>query len=228
MGVYALKSWSLYNREEKLRIDDLTLEQVKIILLAISTRRMPEWYACQPGDLSWKPLSEIPEYLNEVRAIQDETVSMKKAIGGDVVTRTKSKVKAAKSPSAQPKAKTKVKSQPKIDLNAIDGANILTIHDLIVDKSQTQERRSARRYSRKISFQVTRNENSFVSQTVDISMNGLSIREALPSWIPRSFSAHLQLNQYKISIQCERVSDHQLKIIAAESWDLIRQWIVNY
>ncbi len=227
-----MKSWSLYNREEKLRIDDLNIEQVKIILLAISTRRMHEWYACQSGDLSWKPLAEIPEYFNEVKSIQDETAPIKMAIGGDAsvthrigktktTTKTKSKAKVKAKPAAAP--------QPSSGANAmIDGANILTIHDLVVDKAQTKERRTARRYARQISFQVSKDQNKFISQTVDISMSGLSLREPLPSWVPRSFSAILKLNQYSITIHCEKVDDQKLKITGAESWDLIRQWIVNW
>ncbi len=227
-----MKTWSLYNREEKLRIDDLSLEQVKIILLSISTRRMHEWYACLAGDLSWRPLAEVPEYFNEVRSIQQDTASLQKVAGQDfssgrqtrVAGRTKTQTKTKKT-----KPRLKAVPSPKPDASGeIDGGMIQTVHDLVVDKSQTKERRSARRYARKISFQVTKEQNSFNSETLDISMNGLSLREPLPAWVPRAFSATLKLNQYSINIQCEKVSDRKLKITAAESWDLIRQWIVNW
>lgn len=229
-----MKSWSLYNREEKLRIDDLNIEQVKIILLSISARRIHEWYACQAGDLSWKPLAEVPEYFQETEEIRGEATAFRATAGdeksftkiaGDTKTLTRTK-------KPVPKGKAKEKSIKKVTTaphnGMLDGANILTIHDLIVDKSQTQERRSARRYVRQLSFQVTRDQNTFVSQTVDISMNGLSLRNPLPPWVPRAFSATLKLNQYSIKIQCEKVDEQKLKIIAAESWDLIRQWIVNW
>lgn len=223
-----MKTWSLYNREEKLRIDDLSLEQVRIILLAISSRRMHEWYACEAGDLSWRPLSAIPEYLNEVQAIQHEVV-VKKAAGQDFIEAKVSKRDKTRSKIKKPKASLKAVPTPKPDTNGeIDGGQIKTVHDLVVDHSQTKERRSARRYARQLLFQVTKDENRFISQTVDISMNGLSLKEPLPDWVPRAFSATLKLNQYSIRIQCEKVNEKKLKITAAESWDLIRQWIVNW
>lgn len=226
-----MKTWSLYNREEKLRIDDLSLEQVKIILLAISSRRMHEWYACQSGDLSWRPLAEVPEYFNDVHSIQQETASMAKAAGQDFAVGRQTRIAGIKTETKTKKTKPRLKAvpSPKPDAQGeIDGGLIQTVHDLIVDKAQTRERRSARRYARKISFQVTRDQGTFISETVDISMNGLSLREPLPAWVPRAFSATLKLNQYSINIQCEKVSDQKLKITAAESWDLIRQWIVNW
>ena len=64
------KPWSMYNKTEKLRIDDLKTEHVKIILLAIPNSKMGEWYACQEGDLHWQPISAIPEFYEDVRQLK--------------------------------------------------------------------------------------------------------------------------------------------------------------
>ncbi len=53
------RPWSLYNKAEKLQIDDLTIPEIKVIMLSISSSRMSEWYACQAGDPQWKPLKTV-------------------------------------------------------------------------------------------------------------------------------------------------------------------------
>jgi hypothetical protein len=108
------------------------------------------------------------------------------------------------------------------------GADGMTDPTLMVDFSATKERRSARRYTRKLGFRVQIGANTFLSQTLDVSMNGLSLETELPPWIPRSFQAQLSLNQDVISIQCEKVGPKKLKLTGSDSWDLIRRWIVNF
>lgn len=183
-----LNLWSLFNKEERLRVDDLTVDQVKVILLSISARRLHEWYACQEGQNHWLPITSIKEFKDKEEVTATETIPIKAAVGADG----------------------------------------LTDPTLLVDFSATKERRSARRYTRKLGFRVQMGPNTYLSQTVDVSMNGLSLETELPPWVPRSFQAQLSLNQEAISINCEKVGPKKLKITGSESWDLIRRWIVNF
>src|SRR5580658_5311560 len=57
--------WSLYNREDKLRVDELTQDQVRTIVLAISKNRMQHWFVCREGDLDWRNIMDVPELFDE-------------------------------------------------------------------------------------------------------------------------------------------------------------------
>lgn len=215
-----MKLWSLYNEEEKLRIDDLTAQQVKIIMLAISSRRMQEWYACPQGKMAWLPLAEVEEFHQN--SIETETVEvpLQKASGGGY---------SAPVNTSRPEPKpTPTKSKPKlaaVETVEIDNRSSPT---LMVDLTQTKERRSARRYARKWRFKCTINDQIFTCETVDVSVTGIKINTALPQWVPKVFKAEITLGMYSIEILCERVSSKKIKISGTENLDLLRRWIVNF
>ena len=178
-----MKMWSLYNKAEKLRVDDLTLEQVKIVLLGISSRQMSDWYTCQEGQLNWEQLSAMEEITAK---------------------------------SAPPRKVIEEFESQKTDA---------TVH---IDLSDIQERRTARRYARRLHFECVIDHQKFTCETVDVSMNGLSLSRSLPQWVPKHFKAELALNNHTAKINCERVSAKKLKLTGTDNWDLIRQWIVNF
>lgn len=208
MGAYIPmeQPWSLYNKIEKLRIDDLKTEQVRIILLAIPTARMVEWYACREGDLHWHAITELPEFYEDVRAIKGVSVT---------------------EPAKQRRA-TDVKAQRRPLFEEAPAELLVTDPQLSVVSTQTKERRSARRYARELQFEVSGDGQTFATNTTDISMNGISLNGELPAWVPKNFRARLGHNGAFIQILCSRVSGSKIKLKEAESWDMIRQWIVNW
>jgi hypothetical protein len=192
--------WSLYNKEEKLRIDDLKAEQVRTILLSIPTAKISLWYACKENDVHWQPLSAIAEFHEDVNVIRGESIPDSKPV-----------------PDKPPR-------RPLFE--EAPGGNTETT--LLVDSVQTSERRSARRYRRKLNLIVINGGQSFNCETLDISMGGISLSKDLPTWVPNIFKAELDLNQNRVSVICSKVSSSTVKLKEAESWDLIRQWIVNW
>lgn len=201
------KPWSLYNKVEKLRVDDLRTEHVKIILLAIPNSKMSDWYACHDGDIHWQPISAISEFYEDVRQLK----------GGHDQTEPQ-----ATDPAPTP---APVKRRPLFE-DAPEG--LITDPALVVDTSQTKERRTARRYPRKLVFNVVQNGQKFESETSDVSMSGLALAKPLPSWVPKTFRAELTLNQTSVRVMCARVDSTKLKLMDADSWDVIRQWLVNW
>lgn len=202
------KPWSLYNKEEKLRIDDLKSEHVRIILLAIPTAQMTNWYACQEGDLRWQAVGDIPEFYEDVRQI--------KGTG------------ALPPPKEETEESPQRKEDPRRPLFEDSPDDSPSNPTLQVDFNSTKERRTARRYPRKLMFKVLQGGKSFQSETVDVSMSGLSIEQQLPNWIPKTFHAELELNKTNIRVLCTRVNESKLKIMESDSWDVIRKWIVNW
>lgn len=191
------KPWSLYNKEDKLRIDDLSAEQVRIVLLATATSRMKDWYAHQDGDVHWQPITSVAEFYEDVHRNKMDT-----------------------EPTPQPKAQRR-------PLFEDPPADFKTDPTLQVEPANTRERRSARRYHRSLVFKVELNGQEFQSETVDVSMSGLSLRDPLPGWVPKTFQAHLILNNQSIQVLCSKVEAKKLRISDSSSWNIIRNWIVS-
>lgn len=205
------RGWSMYNKEEKLRIDDLRLDQVRTILLAIPADKMPNWYACQEGDLRWQLITEIADFYEDVRAAKGE--SFLPAAKEETTTDVEGTAKPA------PQRRPLFEDPPK---------EMTGEHTLAMEEVHTKERRTARRYVRNLLFRVEHGGESFESETVDISMSGLSLKAALPPGLTKTFRAELCLNGSAVKVLVSKVSETKLKLMEAEAWHVIRQWIVNW
>lgn len=215
--------WNLYNKEDKLRVDDLTQEQVKTILLAIPSSRMAHWYACRGGDVHWHCLTEIPEFYEDVRAfrgVQDDAPTAPPQVAASPTQPKQS------SPPPVPGNEQKETNQ-----RALFEAGDLTSPTLAVELANTRERRSARRYKCRLEFKVIQGGKSFLSETQDVSMTGMALKDGLPTWLPKTFRAQVSLNGQALSIVAARIDkadSTRLKIIESESWDVLRRWIANF
>lgn len=235
------RPWSMYNRIEKLRVDDLKPEHVKIILLSIPNSRMHEWYACLEGDLHWQPIGSIPEFYEDVRNLKGLAMGEKESS----VVGSQSEVELESSPPAAPKpapASAPARaSAPLVQESApqkqserrplFEDAHedmLKTDPTLMVDTASTKERRTARRYQRNLTFKVIQGGKSFQAETEDISMAGLSLKEKLPEWVPKNFRAEISSHKNNVRVLCVRVGDTKLKLTDADSWDVIRAWLVNW
>lgn len=240
------KLWSLYNRDEKLRIDDLKPEQVKIILLAIPTAKMESWFACQESDLHWQPISAIPEFYEDVRQIKGAAeTTVKLVAGGDFIPDENESVKSpTKKPSGRPQI-LKRRAADQAESPSPEPSPIKPLPprrpmfedapttqektaSIMVENVSTRERRSARRFMRRLEFQIEIGSESFQCETSDISMSGMSLTQPLPDWAGKSFRAELHCNGETIGIFCARVTDKKLRILEADSWELVRKWIVSW
>jgi hypothetical protein len=197
------KCWSLYNKEEKLRIDDLRADQVKTILLAIPTSRMGDWYACSEGDLHWQSLSDIPEFYEDAKAIRGESLPP-----------------AKKTPARD----GKVAGRRPLFEDVRDEQDTT----LQVESVQTKERRTARRYVRNLKFQLIHGGKKFECATQDVSMSGISLKNKLPAGVPKTFRAKLSLQGSNVLILAHKVTDTTIKIAEADAWDVLRSWIANW
>lgn len=211
------RPWSLYNKAEKLRIDDLRPEQVRTILLSIPASQIQNWYACQEGDLQWAPLRSVSEFYRDLHGSQDQTitdVSVQRAAGDDL------------SDSIPANTASVAKTNIRRPLFEDPPEGLQSDPTLEITKAQTNERRLARRYPRKLDFKATHEDKVFTTRTLDISMGGMSLETIVPDWLPRTFRAELSLNDSRVRIVCKRINANQLRLMEAGSWDLIRQWLV--
>jgi len=200
------KCWSLYNKAEKLRIDDLRVDQVKTILLAIPTRQIGNWYACQEGDLHWQSLSDVPDFYEEAREFKGEGLPA--------------------TPSAPEAVRPMPKRRPLFEEASPEYLEAETT--LQLESVPTKERRTARRFVRNLKFEVIHGGKKFSCPTQDVSMSGISLKEKLPNGLPKNFRAELSLNGTNVRFLANRVTDNTLKILEADGWDVLRNWIVNW
>lgn len=221
------KCWSLYNRVEKLRVDDLTRDQVRTILLSIPTNRMDEWFACREGDLHWQPIREFAEFYEDAAMVKGEF----QAVAGDETPPevTATKTKNGTKNTALKSVGTGTKPEERRPLFEDVSSDLFgTGSTLKVESMPTRERRSARRYVRNLVFQAKVNGVRFECETRDISMAGLSLSKNLPSAFGKEFKAELHLNGGVIKIRVVKVSPMSLRLKDADAWDLLRQWIVSW
>ncbi len=218
------KIWSLYNKSEKLRIDALTADQVRTILLAISSSKMLDWYACREGDMQWQRIKDFPEFYEDVHAAKGDSFVPADDDTEPTKTKTKTDVKSKKPSGPPATAAQKSKRRPLFE-DAPAGKTEATLQ---MEAVQTKERRSARRFPRRLVFRAASSSKTFESQTVDISMSGLSLKEKPPSWLNQTFRAELVFSGVKLKILCSKVEDNKLKIVEAEAWDILRLWIANW
>lgn len=241
----------MYNQIEKLRIDDLKTEHVRIILLAIPTRRMAQWYACREGDMQWQPISDIPEFYEDVRALKGlspageaksdprlaaevkaadmlDTRTMKPRKNKPVSSRAAMSSEATAPPKAPKQPPVKSAQMERRPLFEDAPPEFATDPAFNVVTSRAKERRSARRYPRVLDFQVKLGDKIFQCQTRDISIGGISLSDTLPKWVPKTFRAKVSHKGSVVRLLCDRVTDSKLRVVQAESWELIRKWIVNW
>lgn len=229
------RPWSMYNKTEKLRVDDLKPEHVKIILLSIPNSKMNEWYACQEGDLHWQPIGSIPEFYEDVRNLKGNALAPKEQPREVDLEDDNSPLEAQKPAKKAPASivsenESAVKKQDarRPLFEDFDGDLLKTDPALMVDTATTKERRTARRYQRNLTFKVIQGGKSFQAETEDISMSGLSLKDKLPEWVPKNFRAEISSNKSNVRVLCVKVDDNKLKLTDADSWDVIRAWLVNW
>ncbi|CAM5999393.1 unnamed protein product [Sphagnum balticum] len=209
------RCWSLYNKYEKLRIDDLRMDQVRTILLAISLNKMSDWFACQEGDLRWQNIKDIPDFYEDTRAHKGELPNERA-------------VPASHAAEALPPAANAALQEVRRPLfEEAPQENNLT-STLAMEAENTRERRSARRYVRNLRLQIERATGVHEFATTDVSMTGLGLKEALPADVPKQFRAQLVCNGQTLRVICQRISAQQVRLTDAEAWDVLRNWIINW
>jgi hypothetical protein len=208
--------WSLYNSVDKIQIDDLKTEQVRTVLLSIPTVKMKDWMICRKGSLHWQSILQVPDFYEDVRDLKGDTQNLQ---ASDL------EHQSPKQRSAPPDARRPLFEE--IDLDAEETLSLMN-----AGQGEVKERRSARRHMKSLRFEVIQGGQTFKTETVDVSMAGLSLEEKLPDWAKKEFLAVVSLNDHKMKLRVSRVDDDssktKLKIVEAEHWDVLRSWVVGW
>lgn len=210
--------WSLYNSNDKIQIDDLKTEQVRVILLSIPTSRMKDWMICKKGTLHWQSLMENPEFYEDVRDLKGDS--------GQINAETFQSPQKGSAQKPSPNQR-----RPLFEDIDLDSEETLSLMGSTQQK-EVKERRSARRHHKNLTFTVIQGGKTFETETQDISMAGVSIEDALPEWAKDEFGASMSFKNDKVKVRVARVHDDKtgtkLKIIAADHWDVLRSWVSGW
>lgn len=199
-------NWSLFNKEEKLRIDDLCVEQIRTILLAVPSSRMASWFAWRDGDMSWQNIADFPEFFEDARISKEIVHAPIKSVDN----------RRPIFEEAPPQTETDIEE-------------IRIETGLGLQNFKVKERRSARRYPRNLTFHVDLTTGGiFECGTEDISVSGISLDTVMPSSLPKTFSAALRWNEIQIKILCNKVNERSVKILETSNWELLKQWLVSW
>ena len=213
------RTWSLYNRVEKLRVDDLRPDQVRTILLAIPPSQLSNWYACQEGDLQWVALESVSEFYMDSMANRQKASALPKASGDDSSNETPDF-----NDVILPVSRAKTNQRRPLFEDAPD--NVIA-GDFEVKSEDREDRRSSVRYPRKIEVRIVLGKKVFSTHTLNISMGGMKLAQELPDWMPRTFRAELALNGQSVYVFCKKIGPDQVRLMESDSWSMIRQWLVN-
>lgn len=210
--------WSLYNMEERHRVDDLPLSHLLIILSAIPPARLDDWVAWRPGAKDWQTLETYPELsetLETLRHLYEHT-------GPFPMDRPDQTPLYSETVSRQQESSTQINLEPDENENSSE-------LELELNFDRDADRRTARRFKTDLLVEVKAGKNRFVSHTVDISMKGMRIRDALPEWVPLQFQATLYKEGHSINLLCRRVqrTTTQARIEAVQSPGALRQWLMK-
>lgn len=208
--------WSLYDSVEKIQIDDLKTEQVRIILLSIPTARMKDWMICKKGEIHWECILNTPEFYEDVRDLKGNTQSLK---AEDY------------SPQHKPSPQAPSPRRPLFEDIDLSSEETLALETEGED-FDVKERRSARRFTKRLQFEVIQGGKSFKTETVDVSMAGFRLEDQLPSWAKKQFKAKISLNDHDLQLVVARVEEDRdgkrVKVLDAERWEVLRSWVSGW
>lgn len=224
--------WSLFQTKEQIRLDGLRLEQVQSVARSLSVSGIKPWFVWYEGISDWQPLElflpeisrlavelgfapiQLPEA--EVVLVPGPEKIVEKVITKIVEKVVEKIVEVAPKPVAKPTAKSVLPS----DENEKTITRILSEDGRLIPRMQM-----------KLKATVDYRGKLLSTETVDISLGGMKLKETLPFPTAASVIVTLSNGKSELAMKC-RVIDppstkqkHRLLIETCHRMDLLRQWI---
>lgn len=189
--------WSLYNAREKNQIDDLRTDQVEAIFAAVPQRQHADWIIWREGFSAWKPFEEFPQLLVSLR-------KLKEPFSLPPPPSTAQTAKATQ--SAQVTQANRTTSATKISkgINEIGEVSEVDIELSLVVAAPGDDRGRGR-YHKKFDVRIFAGDNVFETTTIDCSVNGMKVKDPLPSGLSRYFNVELVMGDRIIPLVCSEV-----------------------
>ncbi len=175
MSNYKLHAWCLYNVKSKKLLSDLSVDGIRSIILAVDS--LEDWYVWNENWTEWSPLSLCPDFQNQ---------PLSEHLNPPEFNHNESTP-----PPVPINIKSLVMDVPVENSDVTFGyqstfVNIGDIPDLNVEESDENNdllKRSFERVSRVFDVEIEVEERVFQTQTVDVSVGGLRLKDPLPDWV---------------------------------------------
>ena len=201
--------WSLYDQMEDHQIDGLQLHDVVLIVRSIAPKNRNHWLAWKTGEKSWKPLLEF----SEIEQGSKEEAPPLPGMGPDEeVTKTVTFIRVGQLPNTEEEGAV--------------GTGSLMIEDM-----DTEDRRSSTRFHKSFKIKIEGTSGQvFKTNTLDVSLDGVQLQEAVPDWSGELFRMELWRGDEHIDVLCERTGkgEHTTLIIRENPREeLLRKWLLG-
>lgn len=201
--------WSLFHRNTNNQLNDLRTSQVEAIYAAIPEKDRPQWVIWKEGFKAWKPFTEFPVLLRDLRT-----------------------TKPSESPQPPPIPKQKIELSEREIEDEI--AKELSIK-LEKRGYARDENRKTNRFTGIFKVRIKIGENIFETNTRNISMVGMLLAKPLPKWVPKYFTVELISDEGKspkIDLLCSKLQNgagenDRIRIESNDNCEILRQWLVN-
>ena len=202
--------WSLYNLSTQRQIDGLTFTQARGFLDSLEPGQNDEWQAWHEGLSEWKPITHFTELDS------------------------KTQHQARQAPPHPPKVAHKITGHENFSpvLEYREDADDTPIS--LEDKGYTDNRLN-RRFLQTYKVQVPYLGSVLSTETLDISLGGMSLKQDLPPQMTATFTATLiHTNGAVVKIPCtlilERDGNHRNRVkfhLTADNESIIRTWLLS-
>jgi hypothetical protein len=216
--------WSLYNRSDKKQIDDMRTDQIEAIYEAVGPSRHSDFMIWKDGLNEWKLLSEFPLLLMSLRQTSEITQPvpnpelLEMPDVNDVKDAKDAKEKKPAFQASLPKKALAPSSATTVIAKTADLVPSTTgsisedtqdktddsIH-LALETGSTAEDRGDGRYQKRFTVRIMAGDKIFQTSTLNISVKGMKIRDALPLGLPRYFNVELMAAGRVIPFVCSEV-----------------------
>lgn len=218
---------------EKRQVADLRTDYVEAIFEALPQKDQKDWLIWREGFRSWKRLADFPELLKSLRKVSQSSAAplppvaqpaernaaaLSNAVGVASISKTLMARAGASGVSGLLNAEaTKLLNEWSQDAGTVNLA--------IMDEAEQSDRDT--RYPKKFEIAIFSEQAMIRNVTVDISMRGMQVRDAIPTGLPSFFHVEINTGKSVIPVICSLVSSRdgspsrRLRIEVNESPDLL-------
>jgi hypothetical protein len=217
--------WSLYHLDESKQLDELRTDQVEAVFSAIPVKDQGRWLIWKDGLVSWKPFSEFPDLVRELRKVASEaTISRAPAAPdktGEEIERERDRTVVKELKELETPFELEARRAPGRGSTPSRG-------------SSSGRRDRSRRYMGRFKVEVASPLGRFKTVTLNASLSGMHLKDPLPSWVPRYFNLIVHgPKEGKITLLCSAIRERsgapplRIKIESNDHVNVLRTWLLE-
>ena len=179
--------WSLFHTPEKRQINDLRTDHLEAIFEAISVKDHKDWFIWREGFSTWKPFTDFPQLIANLRQTSSQAITEK-----------------IPAPPGKRDGESGV-SPSRTSTGRIEGPIETVAFEFAEDTDDLSERET--RFPKRWDLRLIAGDRAVAAQTVNVSLNGMQLKEPLPVDFPKYFNAEFKAAGHTFSLVCSAIKD---------------------